>query len=473
MVATSSSWSPTRWSGCSSPAASRAWPPALALGAASAALLDLHPRRDPAGVGLTNGVVSAGGMGLGVLVSAALVELLPAPRVLPYVALFVLFAIAFAGALLMPEPVAARSRLRLTPQRPSVPRRGAPALLPGRARRDRPRGRSAACSCRSARSSSGDLFHTTNHLVAGARRVRARRLRRRVAQLAFGRSRRGPARPPARWRSPPGMVLIVIAASTGLGARCSSPARSSAAPASASRSSARCVRCRRDPGRASRLGDVGLLRRRLRVALAAGDRGGRARHAARRRRRRSRSSAASSPPSRSSSPSRRGARGRGCRRCARGWGTTRRAKVPGVAADPLPKRVALVVHPTRPVDGALATLSRWAGAHDVEVVQLAVNGNRRRHAAAGTLQDGDVVVAVGGDGTVLGGAARGRRAERAGPRRCLRQPRRSDRRRGRSARRGSSIGFWAGEWTARSLPALAIGAAEGAPGRLGRPMIGS
>src|ERR671932_967260 len=63
----------------------------LALGAASAALLDLHPRRDPAGVGLTNGVASASGMGLGVLVSATLVELLPAPRVLPYAALFVLF----------------------------------------------------------------------------------------------------------------------------------------------------------------------------------------------------------------------------------------------------------------------------------------------------------------------------------------------------------------------------------------------
>ena len=39
----------------------------LALGAASAALLDLHPTRNPAQVGLTNGVVSAGGMGLGVL----------------------------------------------------------------------------------------------------------------------------------------------------------------------------------------------------------------------------------------------------------------------------------------------------------------------------------------------------------------------------------------------------------------------
>lgn len=93
----------------------------LALGAASAALLDLHARRDPAGVGLTNAVASASGMGLGILVSSALVEYAPAPRVLPYVALFVLFAIAFVGAVLMPEPVAERSRPRLTWERPSVP----------------------------------------------------------------------------------------------------------------------------------------------------------------------------------------------------------------------------------------------------------------------------------------------------------------------------------------------------------------
>jgi MFS family permease len=93
----------------------------LALAAASAALLDLHPRKDPAGVGLTNGVVSAGGLGLGMLVSATAVQLLPAPRVIPYVVLFTLFAIAFTGALLMPEPVQERSRPRLTPQKPSVP----------------------------------------------------------------------------------------------------------------------------------------------------------------------------------------------------------------------------------------------------------------------------------------------------------------------------------------------------------------
>jgi MFS family permease len=36
----------------------------LALGTASAGLLDFHPRRDPQGAGLTNGIVSAGGLGL-------------------------------------------------------------------------------------------------------------------------------------------------------------------------------------------------------------------------------------------------------------------------------------------------------------------------------------------------------------------------------------------------------------------------
>ena len=138
----------------------------LALGAASAALLDLHPSRNPAQVGLTNGVVSAGGMGLGVLISATLVEFAPAPRVLPYVVLLVLFAIAFAGALRMPEPVNATGKFRLTPQKPHVPasvRR--PFFL-------------AALAVVSSWSIGGlflslgpalsaSLFHTDNHLVAG------------------------------------------------------------------------------------------------------------------------------------------------------------------------------------------------------------------------------------------------------------------------------------------------------------------
>jgi MFS family permease len=175
----------------------------LALGAASAALLDLHPRRDPAGVGLTNGVVSAGGMGLGVLVSATLVELLPAPRVLPYVTLFVLFAIAFAGALRMPEPIAERSRPRLTPQRPRVPAsvRG-PFTL-------------AALAVLSSWSVGGlflslgpqlsaVLFHTTDHLIAGMS-VFALAGSGAAAQILFGRT--------APWL---GATLGSIALATGL-----------------------------------------------------------------------------------------------------------------------------------------------------------------------------------------------------------------------------------------------------------------
>ena len=92
-----------------------------ALSAASAALLDLHPKRDPAGVGLTTATAAAGGIGLGVLVSSVLVQLGTLPRVLPYVVLFVLFAVAFAGAYWMPEPIEKRGRFRLTAERPRVP----------------------------------------------------------------------------------------------------------------------------------------------------------------------------------------------------------------------------------------------------------------------------------------------------------------------------------------------------------------
>src|SRR5262245_771951 len=88
-----------------------------AVSAASAALLDLHPRHDPAGVGLANGVASAAGIGLGALVSSTIVQLGSEPRVLPYVVLFVLFGLAFAGAYWMPEPVAERSRFRWTVER--------------------------------------------------------------------------------------------------------------------------------------------------------------------------------------------------------------------------------------------------------------------------------------------------------------------------------------------------------------------
>jgi MFS family permease len=183
-----------------------------ALGAASAALLDLHPRRDPSGVGLTNGVVSAGGMGLGVLVSATLVQLLPAPRVLPYVTLAILFVIAFAGVVAMPEPVEERSRPRLTPQRPSVPaavRR--PFFL-------------AALGVMSSWSIGGlflslgpqlsaSLFHTTNHLVSGVP-VFALAGSAAIGQLVFGRTAPWVGAATGSVALAVGLVVIVLAAST-------------------------------------------------------------------------------------------------------------------------------------------------------------------------------------------------------------------------------------------------------------------
>src|SRR3954452_20599879 len=184
----------------------------LALGAASAALLDLHPRRDPAGVGLTNGVVSAGGMGLGVLVSSALVQLAPAPRVLPYVVLSVLFAIVLAGAVLMPEPVAQRSRPRLTLQKPSIPpavRR--PFLLAGL-------GVIASWSVGGlflslGPSLSATMFQTDNHFVTGLG-VFALAGSGAAAQLIFGRSAAWAGGAYGSLAPPPGMILIVLSAAS-------------------------------------------------------------------------------------------------------------------------------------------------------------------------------------------------------------------------------------------------------------------
>jgi MFS family permease len=93
----------------------------LAISSASAALLDLHPRRDPWGVGLANGVSSSAGIALGILISAALVQLGWTPRMLPYAVLFGLLLVAFVGTYWMPEPVKNRRSLQLALQRPNVP----------------------------------------------------------------------------------------------------------------------------------------------------------------------------------------------------------------------------------------------------------------------------------------------------------------------------------------------------------------
>jgi len=184
-----------------------------ALSTASAALLDLHPRHDAAGVGLTNAVSAASGIGLGMLVSSSLVQLGRFPRVVPYLALFVLIAIALAGVYWMPEPGAAQGHFRLTAERPTVPagvRR--PFLM-------------ASLAVISSWSIgalffslgpelSARLFATSNAIVAGIGVV-ALAGSAGAATLAFARSTPWIAASGGSLALAIGMILIVLAAATG------------------------------------------------------------------------------------------------------------------------------------------------------------------------------------------------------------------------------------------------------------------
>ena len=127
-----------------------------------------------------------------------------------------------------------------------------------------------------------------------------------------------------------------------------------------------------------------------------------------------------------------------------------------MAAPTVPGRIALVVHPTRPIDGALAKLTGWAGERGVDVVQLAVDGGRHREMAApGVLENGDLVVAVGGDGTVLaamraaaphGAPVFGVACGSLGALTVVSAERLAE----------GLERVWAGDWRPKSLPALAI-----------------
>jgi NAD+ kinase len=127
-----------------------------------------------------------------------------------------------------------------------------------------------------------------------------------------------------------------------------------------------------------------------------------------------------------------------------------------VPPAPVPTRVALVVHPTRAVDRALATLVLWADERGVPVAQLAVEGDAGRSlVAAGSLEPGDLVLALGGDGTVLSAlrAAAPRDAPvlgiACGSLGALSAVK-------ADGLAGALDRVWAGDWTPRSLAALAV-----------------
>jgi NAD+ kinase len=64
-------------------------------------------------------------------------------------------------------------------------------------------------------------------------------------------------------------------------------------------------------------------------------------------------------------------------------------------------KLGLVVHPTRDLEGALATVRGWSAKHGVAVGQVPIAGQTRRVAEPVAVASSDLVVSLGGDGTML------------------------------------------------------------------------
>jgi NAD+ kinase len=125
----------------------------------------------------------------------------------------------------------------------------------------------------------------------------------------------------------------------------------------------------------------------------------------------------------------------------------------------VPRRLAVVVHPSRPLDRALATLEAWAARHRIDVVQASANEVEREVFRRAPLEAGDLVIALGGDGTALSAlrAAAGVGAPvlavACGSVGAL------------SAVTGDDLGpalerIKTGDWTACSVPALVVGSSD-------------
>ncbi|HET7047316.1 MAG TPA: NAD(+)/NADH kinase [Solirubrobacteraceae bacterium] len=133
---------------------------------------------------------------------------------------------------------------------------------------------------------------------------------------------------------------------------------------------------------------------------------------------------------------------------------TSQHQVPGSRPSPASlSRIGLVVHPTRPVDGALVELREWAQRSGVDVVQVRAFCRQKQVAEQGEPADCGLIVAIGGDGTTLAAIHAGIQAGRpvlgvaCGSLGVLTSVSPSDMQRALER-------FTAGDWTPRSLPAL-------------------
>jgi NAD+ kinase len=134
----------------------------------------------------------------------------------------------------------------------------------------------------------------------------------------------------------------------------------------------------------------------------------------------------------------------------------------GEDADVTPRRIGLVVHPTRSVDQPLRLVREWTEAHGVEIVQVPATYNQRRVAEEGDAAASDLIVSIGGDGTTLAALRSGAAARRpvlgiaCGSLGALATVPVPDVTR-------SLDRFRRGEWQPRTVPALAVTRPDGEP----------
>jgi NAD+ kinase len=123
------------------------------------------------------------------------------------------------------------------------------------------------------------------------------------------------------------------------------------------------------------------------------------------------------------------------------------------------ERVGVLVHPTRPVGDALEVLKRWTQDRGLRLVQIST-GEQPSVAQHGELTASDLITALGGDGTVLNALHAAGKTQTPvlgvayGSLGALTTVTESELRAGLDR-------FAAGEWLARHLPALELGADEG------------
>jgi NAD+ kinase len=133
-----------------------------------------------------------------------------------------------------------------------------------------------------------------------------------------------------------------------------------------------------------------------------------------------------------------------------------------LSRNPRVRCLGVVVHPTRDIEQPFGQVREWSAAHGADLVQVPVAGNQREVTREGRAADCDLIVSIGGDGTMLAAVRSSLAAERpvlgvaCGSLGALTSVDGSDVR--------SALDRFAGQdWVPRHLPALEIRREEGEP----------